>query len=291
MHDRERCRRQLSNACQEAVTSHWAEAYPKLADAAEHWRYQPATDSLTDKTILVTGAGDGIGATTAKTLACFGANVVLLGRTRQKLEAVFDWIEAHTETEPVIVPADLALIDEDSVGTLRDSIASTYGTLHGLINNASKLGPKVPLAHYPYGEWMDVMQTNVNAAFLLTKGLFDLLHESGDACVLNISSTVGHAGRAYWGAYSASKFALEGLSQILADETETAGHIRVYSINPGGTRTNMRAEAYPLEDPNSLPHAEAHMDLFLYLLEGARSGKDLPPTGSLIDCKTWDVNQ
>lgn len=264
-------------------------AYPELTNAIARWRYQPAADALRDKTILVTGAGDGIGATTAKALAYFGANVVLLGRTRQKLERVFDWIEANTATEPVIVPADLEAIDEESVAALHDSIATTYGTLNGLINNASRLGPKTPLAHYPYDEWLKVMQTNINGAFVLTKGLFDLLDESGDACILNISSTVGREGRAYWGAYSASKFALEGFSQILADETEAAGNIRVYSINPGGTRTKMRAQAYPMEDPNSVPMAETHMDLFIYLLEGARAGKQLPQSGCALDARDWQV--
>ena len=100
----------------------------------------------------------------------------------------------------------------------------------------------------PCEQWQAVIQTNVNAVFMLNHGLFELLDSSDHGFLIHVSLTVGQQGRAYWGAYSTSKFALEGLSQILADETETAGKIRVYSINPGGTRTGMRREAYPLED-------------------------------------------
>ena len=101
-----------------------------------------------------------------------------------------------------------------------------------------------------------------------------------------MSSSVGREGRAYWGAYSASKFALEGLSETFADENENAGRIRVYSVNPGATRTRMRAQAYPAEDPQSVPTPESHMDLMLYLL-AAPGGKHLPPTGSRLDTRTW----
>ena len=269
--------------------------YPELAALASDWPdfLQPTLNSraLSGKQIVVTGAGDGIGKALAKTLACIGANVILLGRTRSKLEAVFDWINQHTDTDPVIVPCDLARLDGATVATLAESIRSHYGSLHGLVHNASMLGPKVPIAHYPAEQWQAVMQTNVNAVFMLNQGLFELLDANDHSCVIHVSSTVGTQGRAYWGAYSASKFALEGLNQILADETETAGKIRVYSVNPGGTRTGMRREAYPLEDPMSLPTPEQHMSLFVFLLAGSllpgRIARELPATGAQIDARNW----
>ena len=156
-----------------------------------------------------------------------------------------------------------------------------------LVHNASLLGPKVPLPHYPYETWLKVMQTNVNATFLLTQQLFDLLDAAPYGCVINTSSSVGRTGRAYWGAYAVSKFALEGFSQVLADENENAGHLHVFSVNPGGTRTEMRREAYPLEDPSSLPTAEQHMDLYLYLLEGPAQKQAFPATGSQLDARDW----
>ncbi len=264
-----------------------AQAYLELRTAACNWRYTPAVDALAGHNILVTGAGAGIGSVAAKTFAAFGANVVLLGRTRQSLEQVFDWIESNTATQPVIVPCDLEQLNADALQALHDAIADTYGTLHGLLHNASRLGPKVPLAHYPVDEWQRVIQTNVTAPFLLTQGLFDLLDAADHACVINTSSSVGRQGRAYWGAYAVSKFATEGFSQVLADETETSGRIKVYSINPGGTRTGMRAEAYPMEDPNTLPTPEQHMDLYLYLMEGPVEGKVLPATGAQLDARNW----
>lgn len=254
------------------------------------WRFVPSDDLLRDKTILVTGAGDGIGATLARTLAQLGAHVVLLGRTRGKLEVVFDWIETNTATKPVIVPCDLAELKPESVEALHDAIAETYGALHGLVHNASIVGPRLPIAHYPANEWLNVMQVNANAPFLLTQGLYPLLDQADEAVVLFVSSSVGRAGRAYWGAYSASKFALEGLAQILADETEHAGTLSVYSVNPGGTRTAMRRAAYPNEDPQSVPDPIKHMDLFMYLLGGSRHGETLPVTGTQLDARTWRVD-
>ena len=269
--------------------------YPELAPLAADWpnflREKLAPETLLGKHIVVTGAGDGIGQALAKTLACYGANIILLGRTRSKLETVFDWIKQHTKTDPVIVPCELARLDADTVRTLAESIRSHYGSLHGLVHNASMLGPKVPLAHYPVEQWQTVMQTNVNAVFMLNQGLFDLLDANDHSCVIHVSSSVGLQGRAYWGAYSASKFALEGLSQILADETETAGKIRVYSVNPGGTRTGMRREAYPLEDPMTLPTPEQHMSLFVFLLTASllpgHIDHELPATGAQIDARNW----
>jgi NAD(P)-dependent dehydrogenase (short-subunit alcohol dehydrogenase family) len=262
--------------------------YPELKAAIPNWRFAPAPDVLAGRNILITGAGEGIGAAAAKTFACFGANVILLGRTRNKLEAVFDWIVTHTQTEPVIVPCDLELLDASATSALHNAISETYGVLHGLLHNASRLGPKVPLAHYPIDEWQRVMQTNVTAPFILTHTLFDLLDAADDACVINTASSVGRQGRAYWGAYAVSKFATEGFSQVLADETEAAGRIRVYSVNPGGTRTAMRKAAYPLEDPQTLPPPEAHMDLYLYLMAGPRTGKTLPVSGAQLDLRTWE---
>ena len=270
------------------MTEHF-DAYPELAEVAVNFRFTPAPELLKDRTILVTGAGDGIGRTLAKTCALLGANVVLLGRSREKLEEVFDWIEAQTATQPVIVPADLSQLTEDAVEALADAIEETYGALNGLVHNASVLGARTPIAHFPVETWMQTMQVNINAPFMLTRGLFQRLDAADDACVINVSSSVGREGRAYWGAYSASKFALEGFSQILADETEEAGRIRVYSVNPGATRTRMRREAYPMEDPQEVTPGEAHMDLFTYLLAGPQHGLALPDTGAQLDARTWQA--
>ncbi|MEZ5557145.1 MAG: YciK family oxidoreductase [Pseudomonadales bacterium] len=257
--------------------------YPELDAARRGWRYRPADDCLRGRVILVTGAGDGIGRVAAKTFACYGADVVLLGRTRAKLEAVFDWIEAATDTQPVIVPCDLAALDDASADALAEAIDGSFGRLDGILHNASLLGPKVPIAYYPSSDWQRVMQVNVFAPFLLTRTLLPLLGRSDSASVVMTSSSVGRRGRAHWGAYAVSKFALEGLSQVLADELEHTGTLRVNSLNPGGTRTAMRANAYPAENPGSVPVPEQHMDLYLYLFEPASQGL----TGAQLDARDW----
>ena len=257
--------------------------YPELAEARGGWRYQPPADCLAGKVILVTGAGDGIGRAAARTFASYGANVVLLGRTRSKLEAVFDWISEHTGTQPVIVPCDLEGLADDNARALGHAIVDAFGRLDGLLHNASLLGPKVPLAHYPTDQWQRVFQVNVNAVFLLTREMLPLLDEAPHASVVLTSSSVGRQGRAYWGAYSASKFAVEGLNQILADEYEHSGRIRCNSLNPGGTRTAMRRAAYPAENPKDVPTPEARMDLYLYLM----SDESIGQSGLQFDARDW----
>jgi NAD(P)-dependent dehydrogenase (short-subunit alcohol dehydrogenase family) len=257
--------------------------YPELNSARADWRYQPQPDCLDGKVILVTGAGDGIGSTAARTFACYGASVILLGRTRSKLEAVSDWITTNTATEPVIVPSDLLSLGEENANALADATMDAFGRLDGLLHNASLLGPKVPISHYPAAEWQRVFTVNTHAVFLLTRALLPLLERSASASVVMTSSSVGRAGRAYWGAYAVSKFAIEGLTQVLADEYEHAGKIRVNSLNPGGTRTSMRRAAYPMEDPAAVPVPETHMDLYLYLMSQLSHGV----TGKQFDAREW----
>lgn len=257
--------------------------YPELTQARSGWRYEPEPDCLEGKIILVTGAGDGIGRSAAKTFATYGATVVLLGRTRRKLEAVFDWIGENTGRDAVIVPCDLAAFADENAAALGNAIGESFGRLDGLLHNASLLGPKVPIAHYPTSDWQKVFQVNVHAAFLLTRAMLPLLETAEHASVVLTSSSVGRRGRAYWGAYSASKFAIEGLTQILADEHEHTGRIRFNSLNPGGTRTAMRSAAYPAENPKEVPPAESHMDLYLYLM----SDRSRSVNGAQLDARDW----
>ena len=246
-------------------------------------RYRPPPDLLRDRVVLVTGAGDGIGRVAALAYARHGADVVLLGRTRTKLEAVFDAVCAETGTRPVIAPADLARFDEAAAENLAQAIRDDYGRLDGILHNASMLGPRVPVAHYPADAWAEVMQVNAMAPVLLTRALLPLLEAAPDASIVFTSSGVGRIGRAYWGAYAVSKFATEGLSQTLADELENTGRVRVNALNPGGTRTAMRAAAYPAEDPMTLPEPEEHMDLYLWLMGPDSVGV----TGRSIDAPAW----
>lgn len=228
--------------------------------------YQAPADLLKEKIILVTGAGDGIGRVAAKTYAAHGATVILLGRTVPKLEAVYDEIEAAGGAKPAILPVDLSGVKWEELEFLAQGVEQEFGRLDGLLHNASLLGQRTPMANYHYSVWQQVMQVNVNAAFGLTKAMLPLLEESKAASVIFTGSGVGLKGRAYWGAYAVSKFATEGIMQVLADEVDGVSNIRVNSINPGATRTNMRAAAYPAEDPQTVATPDDIMPTYLYLM-------------------------
>lgn len=228
--------------------------------------YKAPADLLQNKIILITGAGDGIGRTAAIAYAKHGATVILMGRTTTKLEATYDEIVAAGCPEPGIAPMDLATATPDDIQKLAEVIEDKYGRLDGLLHNAAILGERVPVEHYDINTWMKVMHVNLHAVFLLTRIFMPLLRQSKSASLLFSSSGVGAKPRAYWGAYAVSKYAMEGLAKLLMEELENASYIRVNILNPGGTRTSMRATAYPNEDPATIKTPEALMPLYLYLM-------------------------
>ena len=228
--------------------------------------YQPPADLLTGRIILITGAGRGIGRALAKRCGSLGATVVLLGRTVMDLESVYDEIVAEGGATPGIFVMDLERAGPDDYAVLQNALTDTYGRLDGLVQNASALGDRSPIEHYDIETWQRVLHINLTAPFILTRYCLDLLKAGKDASLVFTSSGVGREGRAYWGAYSVSKFGIEALSQILAEEHEGMGRLRVNAVNPGGTRTGMRAKAYPGEDPESLPLPEEILSVYLFLL-------------------------
>ena len=234
--------------------------------------YKPAADLLRDKTILVTGAGDGIGRAAALTYAAHGATVILLGRTESKLEQVYDEIEAAGWPKPGLVALDLATATEENVINLANGLAGEFPHLDGLLHNASILGERRPIESTAYAAWQEVMQVNVNAQFLLTRHMLPLLQAAPAASIVFTSSGVGRTGRAYWGAYAVSKFATEGFMQVLADELENTSKVRVNSLNPGATNTAMRRSAYPAEKPTTNPSPEEIMATYLYLMGDDSAG-------------------
>ncbi len=246
------------------MSAHIIQALPK------HWQAQP--DALAERVILVTGAGDGIGRAAARSFAAHGATVILLGKTQGKLEAVYDEIVKAGHPEPLIFVQDLQYLTEDIAGKLAETIESELGRLDGVLHNAALLGTRTAVADYSPDRWQQVMQVNVHAAFLLTHALLPLLNTAADASVVFTSSSVGRVGRAFWGAYAVSKFAVEGLMQVLADELDGVSTVRVNAINPGATRTRMRAVAYPGENPDTNPDADSLMPLWLYLMSADSIG-------------------
>jgi NAD(P)-dependent dehydrogenase (short-subunit alcohol dehydrogenase family) len=228
--------------------------------------YTYPQDILQDRIILVTGASDGIGRALSIRAAELGAQVILHGRNVGKLEAVYDEIEAlEGAHRPSIAVLDLETANSEAYLALADSLAVEFGRLDGLVHNASILGQRFSLAQYDAAEWQKVMHVNVTAAFALTQVCLPMLLEAEDASVIFTSSGVGRKGRAFWGAYAVSKFATEGLSQVLADE-HRQGKLRVNCINPGATRTAMRLAAYPAEDRDQLKRPEEILNAYIYLL-------------------------
>lgn len=225
-----------------------------------------ATPGLLDgRIILVSGAGRGIGAAAARSFAAHGATVLLLGKTEANLNQIYDEIVAAGHPEPVVIPLDLQKATSEQFDQLAAMIEDAFGRLDGLLNNASILGPRMPLQQIADDKFAEVMQVNVQGTFALTRALLPLLNLSEDASIVFTSSSVGRKGRAYWGPYAVSKFATEGLMQVLADELDET-HIRANSVNPGATRTSMRATAYPGEHPDSNPRPEDIMPVYLYLI-------------------------
>jgi NAD(P)-dependent dehydrogenase (short-subunit alcohol dehydrogenase family) len=234
--------------------------------------YQAQPELLKDKLILVTGAGDGIGRAAALDYARHGATVILLGRTVSKLEKLYDEIAASGAPEAIIHPMNLQHAKEEDYLQLGDTLLEQYGRLDGLLHNAATLGPRTPIQFYPLDAWMQVMQVNVNAPYLLTRSLLPALLAAPQASVIFTSSSVGRKGRAYWGGYAVSKFAVEGMMQILADELKQTSAVRVNSIDPGATRTAMRKAAYPAENPLNLPTPESRLALYLFLMGNDSQG-------------------
>lgn len=227
--------------------------------------YQAQSDLLKDKIILVTGASDGIGKHAAIHYALHGATVVLHGRTLNKLEMIYDEIEKLGAPQPAILPLQLSSASTLEYETLYNTLEKQFGRLDGILHSAGILGSRVPLGDYPLEIWDDVMAVNLRAPFLMTQSLLPLLQKSQHASVIFTSSGVGREARALWGAYSVSKFGIEALSKIFAEE-HTDSNIRFNCINPGATRTAMRAEAYPDEDPLTLLTSDALMPTYLYLM-------------------------
>jgi NAD(P)-dependent dehydrogenase (short-subunit alcohol dehydrogenase family) len=235
--------------------------------------FTDSNELLTDKIILVTGATSGLGKACAVDFAARGATVILLGRNVTALEQVYDEIEQAGYPQPAIYPMNLEGASEKDYDDLAANIDEAFGRLDGLLHNAAWLGSLTPVQHFDTEIWYRVMQVNLNAPFLLTRSCLGLLNAADNASLLFVSDSVGRKGKAYWGAYGASKAALENLMQTLADELEVNTSIRVNSIDPGPMQTKLRRNAYPAEDASIHPRPEDITHPFIYLMSDL--GKDI----------------
>ncbi|AEP30117.1 YciK family oxidoreductase [Brumicola nitratireducens] len=243
-------------------------------------QYKPANNALENKVVIVTGAGDGIGKQAAITFAKHGAELILLGKTVSKLESTYDEIINNGGVTPAIVPIDFKGATPKHYQEMVASIEGQYKKIDVVLFNASVLGNLCPFEEIKESEFLEVNQVNLNSQFFMTQALLPLLKLNKSASVIYTTSSVGRNGRAYWGTYSISKFATEGMMQVLADEYKNTG-VRFNCINPGATRTTMRAKAFPGEKPDSLKTPSDIMPSYLYLASDDSKGVN----GQSLDCQ------
>ncbi len=221
---------------------------------------------LQGKVALITGASQGLGKALALAYAKEGASLVVNSRSEGSIRPVAEEVEG-LGVEVLAVAADVS--KEEDARRLVDEAVEKFGGIDVLVNNAGLLGPRVAIEDYPEDEWRRVIDANLTGLFLVSKAAIPHMREGGS--IINVVSGVSVEGRAEWGAYSVSKFGVEGLSQILAAELEDRG-IRSNAVDPGGMRTDMRAAAYPDEDPKTRITPEENTAVFLYLASDGSRG-------------------
>lgn len=231
---------------------------------------------LDGRVALITGASRGIGRAVALAFAEQGAHVVVTARTQGALEELDDEIRSLGGSA-TLVPCDMT--DFDVIDKIGGAIFERFKKLDVLVGNAGALGTLAPLAHLDPKEWQRVLDINLTANWRLIRALDPLLRASDAGRAIFVSSTVGHQARAYWGTYAVSKAGLEMTAGIYAEETKTTP-VRVNMINPGGTRTAMRAAAMPGETPEDVKSPDAITHLFLELASPA-----FDQTGQMIEAE------
>ncbi len=227
--------------------------------------YHPQENCLEGKVILVTGAGDGIGRVASLNYARYGATVLLLGKTLSKLEYVYDEIESFGGKQPLMLPMNLESASHEAMREMARKIQQEFGKIDGILHNAGILGELEILENYDVDTFQEVMHVNFTATFMLTQALFNLLKSAETASVVFTSSGAGREPRGHWGAYALSKHAIEGMCTMLTAENSDS-NLRFNCINPGATRTAMRAKARPKEDPMSLLPPEDIMQAYIGLM-------------------------
>ena len=223
-------------------------------------------DHLKDKNILITGASKGIGRSLAVNLSKHKANVILLARNEDLLDSLYDEIKEKYNTNPMIIGCDLSQFEEDEAQEIANVVSKNYKCLDALINNASILKKMSSVNDYDLKSWKKVLDVNLTSAFLLSKYLMPLMMDSKLPRIIFTSSGLANKGKAYWGAYSVTKAGIKNLSEILNDELNSLTKFKVFNFNPRETRTEMRALAYPAENPSSVKVPDELINYYLWML-------------------------
>jgi NAD(P)-dependent dehydrogenase (short-subunit alcohol dehydrogenase family) len=243
-------------------------------------QYQPRSDLLTGRVILITGAGRGIGRVAALTLAAHGATVILHGRDVAKLESVYDQIDAAGGPQPTILPLDLATARDRDFENMALAIESQLKRLDGILHNAAQLTGPAPLDNQTLEEWLLLLRVNLAAPFALTRACSYLLRAASDASVIFTSETHALEPAAYWGGFAVAKSGLTALVKIQAQEWEGLANLRVNLLVPGPVDSPQRQQTHPGEPRASRPRPEALMPVYLYLIGPDSRGV----TGQAVYC-------
>jgi len=238
-----------------------------------------ADKKLLGKVALITGGSRGIGRAIAAAFAKAGAQVFICGRNVVDVDAALREIRAQGGSIDGVA-GDISRA-RDAQGIVRAAL-ERFGFVDVLVNNASILGPREAIADYPIEAWEEVIRINLTGLFLMTRAVLPEMLERRSGSIINVTSGVGRAGKAKWGAYAVSKAGMECFTQVLAEEVKWAG-IRVNAVNPAATRTQMRAAAYPSEDPTTLPQPDSIVPIFVHL--AADASKDV--TGQSLNARDW----
>lgn len=243
--------------------------------------YPDDRNLLADRVILVTGAGQGIGRTAALIFAKYGATVILHGRKTEKLEQVYDEIEALGRASAIILPFDFEQATETGIAELAEAIASQIGRLDGILHNVAWTSGPMPLEFHTLEHWQTTMQVNLLIPAMLTRACFPLLKAAPDASVIMTGDTHGQVPAAYWGAFAVAKAGVEALVKIQSDEWEIYPNLRINALIPGAVDTPQRTKTHPGSNNRLLPKPADLMETYLFLM-GPNSTE---VTGKTFNCQ------
>jgi len=223
---------------------------------------------LKDKRVVITGGSKGLGRALVLRFAAEGAWVATCARSEDELRRLMLELSSR-DVHAVVLQCDIS--DPEQVSQFAWKVLDDFGTIDVLVNNASIIGPRIDLVEFTKPTWDRVIDVNLHGLFHVTKAFLPSMMRQRSGSIINVSSSVGRIGRARWGAYAVSKFALEGFTQTLADEMRHH-NIRVNSVNPGAMKTDMRHAAYPDEEREKLRPPEDVADVFVYLASNESRG-------------------
>lgn len=235
---------------------------------------------LKEHVYLITGAAGAVGSALAIALGKIGATTILVDRNNKGLDVTYDQITNAGGAEPIKLELDLASAGIPQYEEMADLIRIEFGRLDGIVHCAVETGTLTPLQQYSMDMLNKTLLVNLSAPYMLTRCCIDLLREADDSCVIFTSTDVARQGKAYWGGYSISGHALEGLAQIWADELETNTPVRINTLDTGPVKSLLRARIFPGEDPADLPLADSVVPGYLYLLTSDLNGVALRIVGN-----------